>query len=65
MTAPSAIAYYIVGSVMLVALLAPAFLGFSDAWFVPLTLLPFGAAYVLFDRRLREREASGPENQGH
>jgi hypothetical protein len=65
MTAPSAIAYYIVGGVLLVSMLAPLFLGFDEAWFVPVAILPFGAAYALLDRKLREREASGPANQGH
>jgi hypothetical protein len=65
MTAPSAIAYYIVGGVLLVSLLAPAMLGWSEAWFVPLAILPLGAAYAVLDRRLRAKEASGPANQGH
>jgi hypothetical protein len=65
MTAPSYMAYAIVGGVVLVSLLAPLLLGFDEAWFVPLAVLPLGLAYVLVDRRLRVAEASGPANQGH
>jgi hypothetical protein len=56
MTPPSYMAYAIVGGVVLVSLLAPLIIGFDDAWFVPLFVLPFGALYAAYDRRLRDAE---------
>jgi hypothetical protein len=56
MTPPSYMAYAIIGGVVLVSLLAPLIVGFDDAWFVPLFILPFGALYAAFDRRMRQAE---------
>jgi hypothetical protein len=56
MTAPSYMAYAIIAGVVLVSLLAPLIIGFDDAWFVPLFILPFGALYAAFDRRMQKAE---------
>ena len=45
--------YAIIAGVVLVALLAGFFIGWDDAWFVPLVVLPFVVMYALFDRRKR------------
>ena len=58
MTAPSYMAYVIIGGVVLMSLLAPLFVGW-DAWFVPLAVLPFAVLYALYDRELRQREERG------
>ena len=58
MTAPTALAYWIIGGVLLASLLAPAIFG-ADGWLVPLVVLPFGLAYAALDKKLRDREASG------
>lgn len=58
MTAPTALAYWIIGGVLAASLLAPLIIG-SDGWIVPLVVLPFGLVYAAIDRRLREKEASG------
>ena len=47
--------YTIVGGTVLASFLAPAFMGW-DVWYVPLIVLPFGIAYLLFDRTLKGRE---------
>ena len=51
-------AYVIIGGVVLMAFLAPLFVGW-DAWFVPLAVLPFAALYALYDRELARREERG------
>jgi len=48
----------IVGGVLLVALLAPLIIG-AEGWLVPLVVLPFAIAYLLFDRRTKHREEGG------
>ena len=58
MTAPTALAYWIIGGVLLASLLAPAIIG-SDGWVVPLAVLPFGLVYAVIDKKLRDKEASG------
>ena len=58
MTAPSYIAYVIIGGVVLLSFLAPLFVGW-DAWFVPLAVLPFALLYGLYDRDLAKREHRG------
>ena len=58
MTAPTALAYWIIGGVLAASLLAPAIIG-SDGWLVPLVVLPFGLVYAAFDKKLRDKEASG------
>ena len=47
--------YSIVGGTVLASFLAPLFMGW-DVWYVPLIVLPFGIAYLLFDRTLKGRE---------
>ena len=58
MSVPSYTAYLIIAGVVLMSFLAPVFVGW-DAWFVPLTILPFAAVYAAFDRKLRLREERG------
>ncbi len=50
--------YTVVAGVLLVSLAAPLFIG-SDGWVVPLVVLPFAIAYLVFDamRKRRSREA--------
>ncbi len=57
MTAPTALAYWIVGGVLAASLLAPLIIG-ADGWAVPLVVLPFCLVYAAADRRLRAKEAS-------
>ena len=52
------IPYWIVGSVILVSLLCPLFLGLQG-FIATAAVLPFAIAYLLVDRRLRRREAEG------
>jgi hypothetical protein len=54
MSAPNFIAYFIVGGVLLVSLLAPIFIG-RDGWIVPLITLLFAVPYLLYDRKLAAR----------
>ena len=49
--------YTVVAGVMLVALAAPLFIG-SDGWVVPIVVLPFAVAYLVFDF-LRKRRSRG------
>ena len=65
MTAPSYMAYALIGGVVLVSFLAPLIVGFSDAWFVPLAILPFALVYAAFDAKLRRDEEQAPDNIGH
>jgi hypothetical protein len=58
MTAPTALAYWIIGGVLAVSLLAPLIIG-RDGWLVPVVVIPFAIVYALIDKRLRDREASG------
>ena len=58
MTAPTALAYWIIGGVLLASLLAPLIIG-VEGWAVPLIVLPFCLVYAAIDRRLRDKEASG------
>ena len=58
MNPPNYMAYVIIGGVVLMAFLAPLFVGW-DAWFVPLAVLPFAALYALYDRELARREERG------
>ena len=58
MTAPTALAYWIIGGVLVASLLAPAIIG-ADGWIVPLVVLPFGLIYAAYDKRLRDKEAAG------
>ena len=58
MTAPTALAYWIIGGVMAPALLGPAIIG-KDGWFVPPAVIPFGLAYAAIDKKLRDKEAAG------
>ncbi len=58
MSAPSYMAYVIIGGVVLLALLAPLFVG-ADAWIVPVAVIPFAVVYALYDRSLARREAAG------
>ena len=48
--------YWIVGSVILVSLLCPLFLG-AQGLLATAGVLPFAIVYLLVDRRLRRREA--------
>ena len=58
MTAPTALAYWIIGGVLAASLLAPLIIG-KDGWIVPLAVIPFGLIYAAIDKKLRDREASG------
>jgi hypothetical protein len=59
MTAPTALAYWIIGGVLLASLVAPAVIG-RDGWIVPLLVLPFCLAYAIADRRMRNRGSGEP-----
>ena len=48
--------YWIVGSVILVSLLCPLFLGLQG-FIATAAVLPFAIAYLFVDRSLRRREA--------
>ena len=65
MTAPSYMAYALIGGVMLVSLLAPFIVGFNDAWFVPLIVFPLAALYAAYDRKLREDEKHNTGTSAH
>ena len=65
MTPPSYMAYALIGGVVLVSFLAPLIVGFADAWFVPLVVLPFALLYAAFDAKLRRDEEHAPDNIGH
>jgi hypothetical protein len=65
MTPPSYMAYALIGGVVLVSFLAPLIVGFADAWFVPLAVLPFAAAYAAYDAKLRRAEEHAPDDIGH
>ncbi len=58
MTAPTALAYWIIGGVLLASLIAPAIIG-SDGWIVPIATLPFCLVYAAIDRKLRVSESEG------
>ena len=53
--------YTVVAGVLLVSLAAPLFIG-GDGWIVPIIVLPFAVAYVVFDF-LRKRRAGGAADQ--
>ena len=63
MTAPTALAYWIIGGDLLTSLLAPLILG-SDGWLVPLATLPFCVLYAGIDKWLRDKEPEA-SNAGH
>ncbi|HEX2086964.1 MAG TPA: hypothetical protein VHF89_14885 [Solirubrobacteraceae bacterium] len=50
--------YWIVGSVIVLSLLCPVFLG-AQGLVATAAVLPFAVAYLLLDRSLRRRERSG------
>ena len=50
--------YWIVGSVIVVSLLCPLFLG-AQGFIATAAVLPFAIAYLFLDRALRRREAEG------
>ncbi len=52
------IPYWIVGSVIVVSLLCPLFLG-AQGFIATAAVLPFAIAYLMYDRALRKREAEG------
>ncbi len=58
MTPPSYMAYVIIGGVVLLALLAPLFVGL-DAIVVPIAVIPFAIFYALYDRSLARKEEAG------
>jgi len=58
MTPPFAIPYVVIAGVLLVSLAAPLFIGWH-LWFVPVIVLPFALLYLLYDRRLAQREHDG------
>jgi hypothetical protein len=60
MSPPSWMAYAIVGGVLIVSLIVPLIVG-ADGWVVPIIVLPFGIAYLVFDRRLKERRPEDRE----
>jgi hypothetical protein len=59
MSVPTALAYWIVGGVLLASLLAPALLG-AEGWAAPLAVALIAVPYLIFDRRLARAE----ERQG-
>ena len=65
MTAPSYMAYALIGGVMLVSLLCPFIVGFDDAWFVPLVVFPLAALYAAYDRKLQQDEKDNPGAHAH
>lgn len=48
--------YTVVIGVLLVSLAAPLFIG-SDGWVVPIVVLPFALAYLVFDALRKKRSA--------
>jgi hypothetical protein len=56
MTTLDFIPYWITGTVIVVSLLCPLFLG-AQGWIATAAVLPFAIAYLLLDRVLRKREA--------
>ena len=58
LSAPSYMAYVIVGGVVLLSLLAPLFVG-PEAWVTPVAVIPFALFYLAYDRVLRRREEQG------
>jgi hypothetical protein len=48
--------YVVIGGVVLVSLLAGFLVGWSDAWFIPVIVIPFALLYVAFDRQRAGRE---------
>ena len=58
MTTLDFLPYWIVGSVILVSLLCPLFLG-VQGFIATAAVLPFAVAYLFLDRALRRREAEG------
>jgi hypothetical protein len=46
--------YSLVAGVLLVSLAAPLFIG-ADGWIVPIVVLPFAVAYLVFDALRRKR----------
>jgi len=54
--------YTVVAGVLLVSLAAPLFIG-GDGWIVPLIVLPFAIAYLVFDAMRRRRSRGAPD--GH
>ncbi len=60
MSAPSYMAYVIVGGVVLLSLLAPLFVG-PEAWVTPIAVIPFALFYLAYDRMLRQREERGEQ----
>ena len=54
--------YTIVAGVLLVSLVAPLFIG-PDGWVVPLVVLPFAVAYLVFDFLRKKR--SSDAGDGH
>jgi hypothetical protein len=57
-------AYALIGGVVLVSFLCPLIVGFDDAWFVPLVVIPFAAVYAAYDAKLRRAEHAG-DGLGH
>jgi hypothetical protein len=55
MDAPNWMAYSLIGGVVVISFVVPAIVGFGDAWFVPLVVIPFAALYGVFDWRLRHQ----------
>jgi hypothetical protein len=49
--------YTVVAGVLLVSLAAPLFIG-SEGWVVPLIVLPFALAYLVFDAMRKKRTSS-------
>jgi hypothetical protein len=52
--------YTVVAGVLLVSLAAPLFIG-ADGWIVPIVVLPFAVAYLVFDA-LRKKRAGPSEH---
>jgi hypothetical protein len=57
--------YVVIGGVLLVSVLAGFAIGWDDAWFVPLAVIPFGLLYLAWDRKkARQQDSGGSGNQG-
>jgi hypothetical protein len=48
--------YIVIAGVIVVSLLAGFLIGWDDAWFVPLIVIPFAVLYLIFDRQRAGRE---------
>jgi hypothetical protein len=50
--------YAVIVGVIVVSLLAGFLVGWSDAWFVPVVVIPFALVYVAWDRQRARGDAA-------